>query len=35
MRATICLPTYNEAENLERMVRALGDFGVRDRKSVV
>jgi dolichol-phosphate mannosyltransferase len=21
----ICLPTYNEAENLERMVRALGD----------
>jgi dolichol-phosphate mannosyltransferase len=27
MRATICLPTYNERENLEAMVRALG--GVR------
>ena len=25
MRATVCLPTYNEIENLERMVRALGD----------
>jgi dolichol-phosphate mannosyltransferase len=24
MRATICLPTYNELENLEAMVRALG-----------
>ena len=24
MRATICLPTYNERENLEPMVRALG-----------
>ena len=24
MRATVCLPTYNERENLERMVRALG-----------
>jgi dolichol-phosphate mannosyltransferase len=24
MRAVICLPTYNERENLERMVRALG-----------
>jgi dolichol-phosphate mannosyltransferase len=29
MRATVCLPTYNEAENLERMVRALGPHGVR------
>jgi len=29
MRATVCLPTYNEAENLERMVRALGPQGVR------
>ena len=29
MRATVCLPTYNERENLERMVRALGDVGVR------
>ncbi|HEY2937411.1 MAG TPA: polyprenol monophosphomannose synthase [Gaiellaceae bacterium] len=29
MRATICLPTYNEAENLERMVRALEPHGVR------
>jgi dolichol-phosphate mannosyltransferase len=25
MRATICLPTYNERENLERMVGALGE----------
>ena len=29
MKATICLPTYNEAENLERMVRALDPFGAR------
>jgi dolichol-phosphate mannosyltransferase len=27
--ATVCLPTYNERENLERMVRALGEAGVR------
>ncbi len=25
MRAAVCLPTYNERENLERMVRALGE----------
>jgi dolichol-phosphate mannosyltransferase len=25
MRVTVCLPTYNEIENLERMVRTLGD----------
>jgi dolichol-phosphate mannosyltransferase len=25
LRAVVCLPTYNERENLERMVRALGD----------
>jgi dolichol-phosphate mannosyltransferase len=25
VRATVCLPTYNEHENLEPMVRALGD----------
>jgi dolichol-phosphate mannosyltransferase len=25
MRACVCLPTYNEAENLERMLRALGE----------
>ena len=25
MRATVCLPTYNEIENLERMVRTLAD----------
>jgi dolichol-phosphate mannosyltransferase len=25
VRAVVCLPTYNERENLERMVRALGD----------
>jgi dolichol-phosphate mannosyltransferase len=28
VRATVCLPTYNECENLERMVRALGEHGV-------
>ncbi len=25
MRATVCLPTYNERDNVERMVRALGE----------
>ena len=25
MRAVVCLPTYNERENLEPMVRALGE----------
>lgn len=29
MTATVCLPTYNERENLEKMVRALGAHGVR------
>jgi dolichol-phosphate mannosyltransferase len=29
VRATVCLPTYNERENLERMVRALEPHGVR------
>ncbi len=29
MRATVCLPTYNERENIEPMLRALGDKGVR------
>jgi dolichol-phosphate mannosyltransferase len=29
VQATVCLPTYNERENLERMVRALGELGVR------
>jgi len=29
VRATICLPTYNERENLEPMLRALGDKDVR------
>ena len=28
MKAVLCLPTYNERENLERMVRALADKGV-------
>jgi dolichol-phosphate mannosyltransferase len=28
-RATVCLPTYNERENLEKMVRALGAHDVR------
>jgi dolichol-phosphate mannosyltransferase len=27
--ATVCLPTYNERENLEKMVQALGERGVR------
>jgi dolichol-phosphate mannosyltransferase len=29
VRATVCLPTYNERENLEPMVRALGRHGVQ------
>jgi dolichol-phosphate mannosyltransferase len=29
MNVTICLPTYNEAENLERMIRALEAIGAR------
>jgi dolichol-phosphate mannosyltransferase len=29
VKATVCLPTYNERENLEKMVRALGAHGVR------
>lgn len=28
MKAVVCLPTYNERENLERMVAALADKGV-------
>jgi dolichol-phosphate mannosyltransferase len=28
-RATVCLPTYDERENLEPMLRALGPHGVR------
>jgi len=28
-KAVVCLPTYNEIENLERMLRALGDKDVR------
>ena len=28
-QAVLCLPTYNELENLEQMLRALGDKGVR------
>ena len=27
--ALVCLPTYNELENLERMIEALGPLGVR------
>ncbi len=34
MRATICLPTYNERENLERMVQALGEV-LRDGDRVL
>src|SRR5690242_20951128 len=29
MRATVCLPTYNERGNLEAMLRALEPHGVR------
>ena len=29
MAATVCLPTYNERENVERMVRTLVGLGVR------
>jgi len=29
VKATVCLPTYNERENLEKMVRALADKGVQ------
>ena len=29
MKATVCLPTYNERENLERMLRALEPHDVR------
>ena len=29
MKTTVCLPTYNERENLEKMVRALGEQYVR------
>jgi dolichol-phosphate mannosyltransferase len=29
MRATVCLPTYNERENIEPMLRALGEQDVR------
>jgi dolichol-phosphate mannosyltransferase len=29
MRVTVCLPTYNERENLEPMLRALGEHAVR------
>jgi dolichol-phosphate mannosyltransferase len=29
VNATVCLPTYNERENLEPMLRALGDHDVR------
>jgi len=28
LRATVCLPTYNERENIERMVRTLHGLGV-------
>ena len=34
MRATICLPTYNERENLEPMMRALGEV-LRDGDRVL
>ena len=34
MRATVCLPTYNEIENLEPMLRALGEV-LRERDRVL
>jgi dolichol-phosphate mannosyltransferase len=35
-RATVCLPTYNERENLEPMIRALGEvLGPDDRVLVI
>ena len=35
MKAVVCLPTYNERENLERMVRALGDVLPEDGRVLV
>ena len=36
MRAVVCLPTYKERDNLERMLRALGDvLGADDRVLVI
>jgi dolichol-phosphate mannosyltransferase len=34
MRATVCLPTYNERENLEPMIRALGEV-LRDSDRIL
>ncbi|HZT91947.1 MAG TPA: polyprenol monophosphomannose synthase [Gaiellaceae bacterium] len=34
MRATVCLPTYNERENVERMLRSLGEV-LRDGDRVL
>ena len=35
MRALICLPTYDERENLEAMVRALGGLGLDGLEALV
>jgi dolichol-phosphate mannosyltransferase len=35
VRATICLPTYNERENLEPMLRALGEVLPQDARVLV
>ena len=35
MRTLICLPTYNERENLEAMVRALGNLGLEGLEVLV
>jgi dolichol-phosphate mannosyltransferase len=35
VRILICLPTYNERENLESMVRALGDLGLEELEVLV
>jgi dolichol-phosphate mannosyltransferase len=35
VKAVVCLPTYNERENLERMVRALGEVLPEDGRVLV
>jgi dolichol-phosphate mannosyltransferase len=35
VKAVVCLPTYNERENLERMVRALGEVLPADARVLV
>jgi len=35
VRSVICLPTYDESQNLEPMVRALGDLGLEGLEVLV